>query len=1051
MKRINLLIHYTYVLSLFFITNAYATVGSDVITDKSVCPAPIINTFTPSSGPENTLITISGSNFNGAASVSIDGVSTSFTIINDSQITAIIPAGAVDTSSISIISTGGCTGTSSTDFTVIASDCEPADIYISEIYDANSGDYAVIELYNPTNSPVVIDNIYIIERYGDVGNATPNNTFSDIVGTIAPLSTFVIQMGSGTNCSPLDVDFNIPTGINDNDEFKLFKNGILIDVVNSPDERGYTVIRNADAPIPQTTYDSNDWSIDSSENCSDLGSHTADPITNTIPDIIDPITQTICENGTVTFNTTLDTSIFQYQWKVLDASGNWVNVANASPYSGAQTSALVITNAPLSFDGNQYYCEVNYNSCPLITKAAQLIIDSPAVDTLSDQTVCSNYTLPVLTDGDYYTATDGAGTQLNAGDVISTTQTIYIYNEIGTAPNTCHNESSFEVTITGTPDVDTIANQTVCSSYTLPALTDGDYYTATDGAGTQLNAGDVISTTQTIYIYNEIGTAPNTCHNESSFEVTITGTPDVDTIANQTVCSSYTLPALTDGDYYTATDGAGTQLNAGDVISTTQTIYIYNEIGTAPNDCSNESSFDVTVSGTPNVDALSDQTECGSYTLPALTNGNYFTGSNGTGTPLNAGDTISTTQTIFIYIEIGTAPDTCNNESSFEVTITSAPAVDTIANQAVCSNYTLPALTDGNYYTGPNGTGTPLNAGEVISTTQTIYIYNETGIAPNTCSNESSFEVTVSGTPNVDTLSDQTECGLYTLPTLTNGNYFTGTNGTGTPLNAGDTISTTQTIYIYVEIGTVPDTCHNESSFDITITGAPSVDTLANQIICSEYTLPTLTNGNYFTGPSGTGTLFNAGDIITNSQTLYIYNEIGTAPNTCSNESSFDITINDAVDFTLDESNISISNSTLMVTMTDQTLDYLYAIDYSSTQTSNVFNDLTEGIHTLYVTDLNGCIIKSLSFQIEVDLFIPAFFTPNNDNAHDTWTVIDRNRIVKEILIFNRYGKLIKQLIPSNYSWDGYYNGKMLESNDFWYLITLVNGDELRGHFALKH
>ncbi|MBU2920917.1 T9SS type B sorting domain-containing protein [Winogradskyella psychrotolerans] len=903
MTRINLLIHYTYVLSLFFITNAYAIMGSDAITDNNFCPAPIINTFTPSSGPENTLITISGSNFNATASVSIDGVNTTFTIINDNQITAIIPAGISDTSSFSIVSNGGCTGTSAADFTLITSDCEPADIYISEIFDANSGDYAVIELYNPTNAPVVLDNIYVIERYGDVGNPTPNNVFNNITGTIPPLDTFIIQMGSGNDCSPLDVDFNIPTGINDNDEFKLFKNGNLIDIVNAPDERGYTVVRNADAPLPQTTYDSSDWSIQSSENCSDLGSHTADPITNNIPNIIDPITQTICENGSVTFTTSLNNSIFQYQWKVLDSSGNWINVPNASPYSDPQNSWLDITNAPLSFNGNQYYCEVTYNSCLLITNAALLIIDSPAVDTLSNQTTCSNYTLPTLTNGNYFTGTNGTGTQLNAGDVISTNQTIYIYNEIGTAPNTCSNESSFEVTITGAPDIDTIANQDLCSG----------------------------------------------------------------------------------------------------------------------------------------------------YTLPTLTNGNYFTGSNGTGTPLNAGDVISTSQTIYIYNEIGIAPNTCSNESSFEVTITGAPDIDTITNQDVCSGYTLPTLTNGNYFTSSNGTGTPLNAGDIISTSQTIYIYNEIGIAPNTCSNESSFDVTVSGTPDIDTLSNQSECGSFTLPTLTNGNYYTEPNGTGTPLNAGDTISTSQTIYIYVEIGTAPDTCNNESSFDITITGAPNVDTLANQTICSEFILPALSNGNYFTGTNGTGTQRNAGDIITNSQTLYIYNDIGTAPNTCSNESSFDITINDAVDFTLDEFNIFINEGTLTVNMTDTSLDYEYAIDGNDFQISNIFNNLTTGLHLLYVQDRSGCVLKTLSFEIEEDLFIPVFFTPNNDTTNDFWTVIDRNSIVKEILIFNRYGKLIKQLIPSQYSWDGYYNGELLESNDFWYLITLKNGKELRGHFALKH
>ena len=757
MTSIKQLIYCIYTLCLIFTSTIFAATNNELLKENLLCPSAIINAFTPSNGPENTLITISGSNFSTAASVTIDGIATTFTIIDDSQITALVPAGVSSSSSISIISTGGCTGTSASDFTLIATDCSSADIYISEIYDASTGDYAVIELYNPTNSPVVIDGTYVIIRYGDVGNATPNNTFSDIIGTIPPMDTFVIQMGTGTNCSPLDVDFNIPTGINDNDEFELLNNGVLIDIVNAPDERGYTVIRNADAPIPQTTYDINDWDINSSEDCSDLGTHTADPITNNLPELIDPITQTICENGNVTFTTSLNNSIFQYQWKVLDASGNWIDVPNSSPYSNPQNSSLDITSAPSSFNGNQYYCEVTYNGCPLITNTAQVNIDNPEVDSLTDQTVCTEYILPTLINGNYFTGTGGSGTALNAGDAISSIQTIYIYSAIGTAPNICDNETSFDVTVSTTPAVDTISDQTVCTEYVLPVLTNGNYFTGTDGSGTALNAGDAISSTQTIYIYNAIGIAPNICDNETSFDVTVSTTPAVDNIADQTVCAE------------------------------------------------------------------------------------------------------------------------------------------------------------------------------------------------------------------------------YILPTLTNGNYFTGTDGSGTALNAGDAISS--------------------------------------------------------------------------SQTIYIYNEIGTTPNICFSESNFDIEINPTLDFSLDESNISINTNTISISMTDTSIDYEYAIDNSIFQTSNTFSNLTEGAHTLEVRDRNGCVLKSLNFEITVavELFIPVFFTPNNDTVNDSWTVVDPNNIVEEILIFNRYGKLIKQLIPSNYSWDGYYNGKVLESNDFWYLITLKNAKQLKGHFALKH
>ncbi len=54
-----------------------------------------------------------------------------------------------------------------------------------------------------------------------------------------------------------------------------------------------------------------------------------------------------------------------------------------------------------------------------------------------------------------------------------------------------------------------------------------------------------------------------------------------------------------------------------------------------PPNCSTEHSFDIAINTTPTVDTPADISECDSYTLPALTNGNYFTASNGAGTALN--------------------------------------------------------------------------------------------------------------------------------------------------------------------------------------------------------------------------------------------------------------------------------------------------------------------------------------------------------------------------------------------------------------------------------
>ncbi|MDW3192959.1 MAG: MBG domain-containing protein [Cytophagales bacterium] len=147
-------------------------------------------------------------------------------------------------------------------------------------------------------------------------------------------------------------------------------------------------------------------------------------------------------------------------------------------------------------------------------------------------------------------------------------------------------------------------------------------------------------------------------------------------------------------------------------------------------------------------------------------------------------------------------------------------SVDNPADVLVCdgSPYVLPALTSGNYFSALGGMGTAYSAGDPITSTATLYVYG-TGVNPS-CIDENSFTITIENLP-VDQLADVTTIGTYTLPGLTNGNYFTATGGTGTPLSAGDPISSTQTIYIFNEdAGTG---CTRESSFVVTINPAPAL------------------------------------------------------------------------------------------------------------------------------------------------------------------------------------------------------------------------------------
>ena len=79
-------------------------------------PPPTVTSFTPTSGSAGTLVTVTGSAFTGATSVTFGGASASYFIDSNSQISATVPAAAT-TGPIAVTTPSG-TGTSAESFTV---------------------------------------------------------------------------------------------------------------------------------------------------------------------------------------------------------------------------------------------------------------------------------------------------------------------------------------------------------------------------------------------------------------------------------------------------------------------------------------------------------------------------------------------------------------------------------------------------------------------------------------------------------------------------------------------------------------------------------------------------------------------------------------------------------------------------------------------------------------------------------------------------------------------------------------------------------------------
>lgn len=584
-----------------------------------------------------------------------------------------------------------------------------------------------------------------------------------------------------------------------------------------------------------------------------------------------PANFAICENENINLPTEVNNQILNGLNPVNHTISFYISLQDAQNNINAIQTPNQFS-PPINVASFNLWVRLSENAtsqCFDITDVTITIKPLPIVQNLEHVFACASFTLQPLTNGNYFTGANGTGTILNAGDVITTTTELYIYAE----DNGCSAESQFTINIVQEFTME-IA---YCEEFRIPDVGYGEFYSAPNGpngTGQLLTPGTVFSNNTTIYYYSIFETVQCT---DLQFDIIVHPLPPVDVLNNVTTCLSYTLPTLTNGNFFTGKNGTGTALNASDVITNSQKIYIYN---TDINTCTNQSSFDVTVI---NTNLYIDTAVCGSFTIPATAVGNFFTQTNGQGTQINAGQLITSTQTIYFYAETNNG---CADTIPMIITVNPLPAVDVLTDFITCIDapMSLPILTNGNYFSQPGGLGTPLNAGDVITTTQIIYIYNFNGICPN----ESSFSIEVRPLPLLNSFTDIFSCDPYILTVIANGNYFTQSGGLGTKLNAGDVISTTQSIYIYNEYADLK-ACNNEAFFTIYILGV-KVDKPNDVNSCDSYILPALTKGKYYTQSGGLGIQLNAGDGISSTQTLYIYEGNGSRF-FCSDEHLFTVTI----------------------------------------------------------------------------------------------------------------------------------------------------------------
>lgn len=282
------------------------------------------------------------------------------------------------------------------------------------------------------------------------------------------------------------------------------------------------------------------------------------------------------------------------------------------------------------------------------------------------------------------------------------------------------------------------------------------------------------------------------------------------------------------------------------------------------------------------------------------------------------------------------------------------------------------------------------------------------------------------------------------------------------PIEKEDLISQTKTIWVRAEsdtqscigiepisliVNTLPPSldekyfiCLNKPNTPLTLNANPQFDT---------YEWVNLDTNNMF-DTNQFITIFDPGNY---SLTSYITRN-GIQ---CSRTELFSVEPSNIASFQqIDVIDLSENNSITVLVSGEGSYEYRLLDEnnaiYAPYQESNVFEQVPPGLYTVTVKDVkNNC--GTVDEQVSVIGF-PKFFTPNNDGVHDTWQVYGISGTFQsnsKILIYNRYGKLLKQLSPLEEGWDGMFNGAKLPSDDYWFSVTLQDGRIFKSHFTLKY
>ncbi len=288
---------------------------------------------------------------------------------------------------------------------VVINDC--SELFFSEYIEGSSNNKAV-EIYNPTNDTISLDN-YQIQVYTN-GNGSANQTVN-LSGQVLPFDVYVLAHPSA-NAAILNIaDTTFGFSFNGDDAIALLNNGRAVDIfgkiANDPGNEwsnagvstlNSTLVRkpnSAKGINSNAAFDpSQNWIAFANDTYADLGNHTS-LCTSYCPPLITIVASadTICENSLVTFTSSVQNegTLPTYQWKIngINAGTNAATFSSNTLNSGDEITCTLTSDLPCSISPVQSN-GIKIKVLPLIQPGISISTPSPVLCSVAPITFTAN-------------------------------------------------------------------------------------------------------------------------------------------------------------------------------------------------------------------------------------------------------------------------------------------------------------------------------------------------------------------------------------------------------------------------------------------------------------------------------------------------------------------------------------------------------------------------------------------------------------------------------------------------------------------------------------